>query len=158
MPCLLIATESSGVPGSGKRVPAPPASVSTLRRAVGHISVGEPMDRAYGCRVMNATFDRNPETTPRLPFARRDRIEGLAYIALGLATLVAVCQFETVIARFIPRAPAFAAQLKSAPGVLVNGSYALGRVKTNHAAQAATMPNSGTNDLTRSAAPGRRVS
>ena len=108
---------------------------------------------------MNATYDRNTSTTtPRLPFARRDRIEGLAYFALGLATLVAVCQFEAVIARFIPRAPAFAVQLKSAPGVLVNGSYALGRVKTNHAAQAAILADPGTNGLTRPSTQGRRVS
>ncbi len=87
---------------------------------------------------MNATDYRNTQPTPpRPPFAGRDRIEGLAYLALAVATVVAVGQFETVIARFIPRAPAFAVQVKSAPGALVNGTYALGKARTNQAAQTA---------------------
>lgn len=83
----------------------------------------------------NQPFDS--ATIPRLPQAPRERFDGIAHMALGLAALAACVQFQASIARFIPRAGTFAARLSETPEMLANPAYAFRFVDTNLAAQAA---------------------
>jgi hypothetical protein len=81
------------------------------------------------------------ETRPRhirLPWLPSERPEAWLHLILGFAAVAAVGQFLVSIAVFAPRAPAFAAQVRQSPGVLVQGGLERRVLSTNHTEQAAT--------------------
>ena len=87
----------------------------------------------------------------RLPMAPRTPFETAVHLALGLATLAAVWQFQAAILHFVPRAAAFAERARETPAAIVDGSLALRTPVTNAPGQAFMRP--GTNAPIRPARP-----
>jgi hypothetical protein len=86
---------------------------------------------------MNATHSSPAPQIRRLPMAPCGRFETAAHLALGLATLAAVWQFQAAILHFVPRAATFAERVRETPAALVDRSYALRPAVTNTPEQAA---------------------
>lgn len=89
---------------------------------------------------MNATRPLNAPQFRRLPRVPRARSEALVHLALAVAALSAVWQFQSAIVHFVPRAAAFAARVRETPTTLVDRSYAVRAPRTNTPDQASAQP------------------
>jgi hypothetical protein len=97
--------------------------------------------------VMNANRSPDRHQFQRLPLAPRTPFETGIHLALGLATLAAVWQFQAAILHFVPRAATFAERVRETPAAIVDGGLALRAPVTNAPGQASMRP--GTNAPTR---------